>query len=267
MDMGFVATVHSDSSPCPTRLEQWDHRVPPKAGGSPFLIKVSESTPMVHAGAKSWLGVEEILPALNRSPLNPDGAVFELSSMASEPLAQFNNSVVGVFYGAKVSTPYKEEQDLEISDPIPVDEPCSKLQDTDLVVSTAGLQKSVPPMWEISEINSAVEESTPSLDVSISDLRFTSGYGDPDDTLPSQASAAPSAQWVGVTHKDIGRAFLRPFRYQRQLSASEIPIPTMAPPMHPFNLSAVFPDRIAGEWQMEVASRPHSPSGTIGCGL
>ncbi|XP_063309320.1 uncharacterized protein LOC134610305 [Pelobates fuscus] len=266
MDMGFVARAQNSSSPCPAQLEQWDHRIRPKHGESPYLLKVSESTPLISGGAKPWLGGEENLPLLNRSSLNPDSTVFELSSLVSEPQTQFNNSIVEVFYGAKVSTPYKKEQNFETSDTMVADDPVSKLQDSELMVSAAGLQKSAPPMWELSEINSAVEESTPSLDVSISDLRFQSS-SDREPPLPAQATATPTPHWVGATHKDIGRSYLQPFRYQRQLSASEIPIPSIVPPLRSLNLSAFSFDELGREWQIEVTAGPNSPAGTVAaCG-
>ncbi|KAM8945634.1 uncharacterized protein RCH25_048940 [Pelodytes ibericus] len=251
MDMGFVAKTYCSSSPSPTTTEPWDHRIRPKSGSSPFLLKVSESTPVVNGKGKLWLGVEEILPPL-KSPLPTDGTILELSSLVSETLPQFNNSIVGVFCGAKVSTPYKKEQNLENSDPMVVDA-ISKLQDSELV-SVAGLQKSAPPIWELSEINSAVEESTPSLEVSIPDLRFPSS-SDREASIPAQAPVAACTQWVGATHKDLGQSFLQPFRYQRPLSASEIPISCLAPPLRTYHLSVMSPDK-QGAWQMEVMDEP-----------
>ncbi|XP_069808900.1 uncharacterized protein [Dendropsophus ebraccatus] len=247
MDLGFVAALRDNSSPYPT-LEQLDRRT--KSGGSPFFIRSSETTPQASGGGKLWLGVEEAGPVTCRTPINPDAPVFEQSSITSEPIGQFNNSIVGVFYGAKVSTPYKKEG-LETSDPLVVDITISKLQDAEVVVNAMGQQKTGSPMWEISEINSALEENTPSLDVSISDLRFPSGSGDSEPLAPAQPSA-PFPQWVGVKHKDVGRSFLQPFRYQRQLSASDIPIASLAPPLCSFHVSAASPDR-PGEWQLEVA--------------
>lgn len=251
--MGFVATALSNSSPCNTQTEQWDHRIRPKHGESPFL-KVSESTPLI-SGAKAWLG-EENLQLLSRSPLRQEGTVFELSSLISEPQAPFNNSIVEVFYGAKVSTPCKNEQSMENSEPSLADCPVSKLQDSELVNPT-GPRKSTPPVWELSEINSTVEESTPFLDVSISDLRFQSG-SDRDAPLSGQASTTPCAQWVGVTHKDVGRSFLQPFQYPRRLSASEMPIPSRAPQLHSFLLSALSLDELG------VTAGPQSPAGPLG---
>ncbi|XP_056405953.1 uncharacterized protein LOC130297468 [Hyla sarda] len=248
MDMGFVATVRDNSSPFPA-LEQLDYRT--KFGGSPFLIKSSETTPQASGGGKLWLGVEEAGSVACRSPLNPEGPVFEQSSMTSEPIGQFNNSIVGVFYGAKVSTPYKKDG-LETSDPLMVDITISKLQDSEVVVNAMGQQKTAPPMWEISEINSALEENTPSLDVSISDLRFPNGSNECEPLVPAQPPAsAPFTQWVGVKHKDMGLSFLQPFHYQRQLSASEIPAVGFAPSLLSFQVSAVTPDK-PGEWQLEV---------------
>uniref|UniRef100_A0A8C5WM83 Uncharacterized protein n=1 Tax=Leptobrachium leishanense TaxID=445787 RepID=A0A8C5WM83_9ANUR len=245
MDMGFVATALSNSSPCPATFEQWDHRIRPKHGESPFLLKVSESTPL-NDGAKAWLGGES-MQGLNRSPLHPEGMTFELSSLIAEPQAQFNNSsIVEVFYGAKVSTPCKKEQSLETSDSLVADAQASKLQDLEMV-HAAGRHKSAPPLWELSEINSAVEESTPSLDVSISDLRFQSS-SDREAPMPIQASTTPRAQWAGATHKDLGHSFLQPFRYQRQLSASDIPIPTSAPtPLRSVHVSALSLDELGAE--------------------
>ncbi|XP_044155410.1 uncharacterized protein LOC122941980 [Bufo gargarizans] len=244
MDTGFVATVRGNSSPYPT-LEQLDRRT--KSGGSPFFIKASEATTLASGGGKLWL--EEIGPTVCRSPLNPDGPVFEQSSITSESINQFNNSIVGVFYGAKVSTPCKKEG-LENSDPL-VDVTISKLQDPEVTLNAVGQQKSASPMWEISEINSVLEEPTPSLDVSISDLRFPYGSNESEPQVPAHSSAsAPFAQWVGVKHKDMGRSFLQPFCYQRQLSASEIQI-GLAPPLCSYQISAVAPDK-PGEWQLEV---------------
>ncbi|KAM4692536.1 uncharacterized protein WCC33_017302 [Rhinophrynus dorsalis] len=254
MDLGFVAAVHSHSPACPTSIEQFDHRSHSKSEGSPFPVKMSDSNPQANTGGTQWLNIEEmLLPCMSRSPLPPDGQLFELSSLASEPQSNFNNSIVEVFYGAKVSTPYKEEESLETSGP--VDVPVSKLQDSELVVTAVGVQKSVPPMWEISEINSALEENTPTLDVSISDLRFTSSSDrEQAPPPPPQTLAAPCAQWVGVKHKDVGRSFLQPFRYQRQLSASEIPIPSNAPLLRSYHLSAVSGDELGGEWKLEVTT-------------
>lgn len=255
MDLGFVAALRGNSSPYPTH-EQLDHRT--KSGGSPFFIKSSETTPLSSGSGKLWLGAEEVGPTVCRSLLNPDGPVFEQSS-TSEPISQFNNSIVGVFYGDKVSTPYKKEEGLENSDPLVVDVTISKLQDSEVVLNAVGQQKSAPPMWEISEINSALEENTPSLDVSISDLRFPNGSGESESLVPAQPSAsAPFAQWIGVIHKDVGRSFLQPFRYQRQLSASEIPIASFAPPLCSFQISAVTPDK-PGEWQLEVTTGAQAP--------
>ncbi|NP_001037923.1 uncharacterized protein LOC733539 [Xenopus tropicalis] len=244
MDLGFVATAQSSSSPCSSGIELLDQRTRPKPGGSPFLLKVSESSPLV-GGEKQRMTVEEIVPCLSRSPFPPpDGQVFELSALAPEPLS---NSIVGVFYGAKVSTPYKEEA----TDAICVDIQVPKLQDSEMVVQAVGVQKpSVPPIWELSEINSALEENTPTLDVSVSDLRFTSS-SDRDQPSNPQVPASQCTQWVGVTHKDVGRSFLQPFRYQRQLSASEIPVTSNTPLLHSFHLSA---DEVGGEWHLEVTT-------------
>ncbi|OCT57767.1 hypothetical protein XELAEV_18003103mg [Xenopus laevis] len=244
MDLGFVATAQGSSSPCSSQIEQLDHRTRPKSGGSPFLLKVSESTPLV-SGGKQRLTVEEILPCLSRSPLPPpDGQVFELSTLAPEPLS---NSIVGVFYGAKVSTPYKEET----TDAICVDIQVPKLQDSEMVVQAVGVQKpSAPPIWELSEINSALEENTPTLDVSVSDLRYVGG-SDRDQPPNPQVPASQCNQWVGITHKDVGRSYLQPFRYQRQLSASEIQVTSNTPLLHNFHLSA---DEVGAEWQLEMTT-------------
>ncbi|XP_063816361.1 uncharacterized protein LOC135055816 isoform X2 [Pseudophryne corroboree] len=250
LDLGFVATVHGNSSPYSPQLGQWDHRICPKSGGSPFFIKASESTSLA-SGRNLWLGAEDVGQTVCRSPLNPDGPVFEQSSLASEPLNQFNNSIVGVFYGAKVSTPYKKEESLETADQS-VDVTISKLQESEVVVNVTGLQKSVPPMWEISEINSALEDNSPSLEVSISDLRFPNGSSECEQSLPAQLSATPFAQWVGIKNKDVGRSFLQPFHYQRQLSASELPITNLAPPVCSFKSSAVSPDTM--DWQLEMTT-------------
>ncbi|XP_075701332.1 uncharacterized protein LOC142665502 [Rhinoderma darwinii] len=241
MDVGFVSAVRANSSPY-LPLEQLDHRT--KSGASPVFIK---STPLTNGAGRLWLGVEDIGPNVCRSPLNPDGSVFEQST--SDPINQFNNSIVEVFYGEKVSTPYKDEEILENSDPVVVDFTFSKMQDSELVLNAVGQQKPAPPMWEISEINSALEENTPSIDVSISDLRFPNGSSESEPVAFAQPSV-PFAQWVGVEHKDVGRSFLQPFRYQRQLSASEIPIVSLAPPFRSFQISAVTPDE--SEWQFEV---------------
>lgn len=255
LDLGFVAALRGNSSPYPTH-EQLDHRT--KSGGSPFLMKSSETTSLSCDGGKLWLGVEAGSTAF-RSPLIPDAPVFEQPSITSEPISQFNNSIVGVFYGDKASTPYKKEEGLENSDPLVVDVTISKLQDSEVVLDAVGQQKSAPPMWEFSEINSALEENTPSLDVSISDLRFPNGSGDSEQVpeIPPSASA-PFAQWVGVKHKDVGRSFLQPFRYQRHLSASEIPLGSFAPPLCSFQISAVSPDK-PGEWQLEVTTGAQAP--------
>ncbi|XP_075071490.1 uncharacterized protein LOC142160515 [Mixophyes fleayi] len=252
LDMGFVAALRGNSSPYTPQLEQWDHRTCPKFGESPLFVKSSESTPLASGEGKLWLGVEDVGPTVCRSPLNPDGQVFEQSSLTSEPLNQFNNSIVGIFYGAKESTPYKKEERLETSDLSVVDVAISKLQDSEVVVNVIG-QKSAPPMWEISEINSALEENTPSLEVSISDLRFPNSSGESEPPVPAQPSSAPFAQWVGAKHKDVGRSFLQPFRYQRQLSASEIPITSFAPPTCSFKISAMSPDKM-GDRQLEMTT-------------
>ncbi|XP_053572310.1 uncharacterized protein LOC128662547 [Bombina bombina] len=229
MEKGFVATSYSSSSP--SQPEQWDpcsHRM---HGGSSFVIKVSESTPQ---------GLE-VLPGLSRSPLPPDAPVFELSSLASENPNFFNNSVVGVFYGTKVSTPYKENNEEETPVSMAVEVTLSKLQDSDIVVSDVSVQKPTSPMWEISEITSAMDENTPSLDVNISDLRYLSS-SEHEPVPPAQSySAAYCAQWVGAKHKDIGMSYLQPFRYQRQLSASEIPV-SSKPAVHSIHLSNLSPD-------------------------
>ncbi|KAG8565371.1 hypothetical protein GDO81_012826 [Engystomops pustulosus] len=253
MDMGFVAAVRGNSSPYPS-LEQLDHRT--KLGGSPFFIKPSETTSL-SSGGKLRLGIEDLGPTICRSPLNPDGPVFE-QSMTSEATNQFNNSIVGFFYGDKVSTPYKEEG-LENSDPLVVDITVSKLQDPEVVLKAVGQQNAAPPMWEISEINSALEENTPSLDVSISDLRFPNGSGESEPPVPApQTTSAPVAQWVGVKHKDIGRSYLQPFRFTRQLSASDIPITNLTPALCSFQISAASPDK-PGDWQLEVTSGVQAP--------
>ncbi|KAM9296513.1 uncharacterized protein PAF06_017411 [Gastrophryne carolinensis] len=251
MDMGFVAAVHGNSSPFHSQLEQLDGRVRPKSGVSPIFVKVSESTPLASGAGKMWLGIEDVGSSSCRSPLNPEGLFFEQSSLISESLVQFNNSIVGIFCGATVSTPYKKEG-AETSDPLMVEVTTSKLQESEVVVNAAAPQKTVPPMWEISEINSALEENTPSLDVSISDLCFPNGSG---EAAPAPPPTAPIAQWVGVKHKDIGRSYLQPFRYKRQLSASEIPVTNASPPVCAFQLTAASPGK-PGEWQIEVATGP-----------
>ncbi|XP_066442031.1 uncharacterized protein [Eleutherodactylus coqui] len=243
MDMGFVAAAQTNSMPYPT-LEQLDQRI--KSGGSPFFIE-SLQTPPLASGGKLWLGVEDVGLTVCRSPLNPDGPIFE-QSIISEPVSQFNNSIVGVFYGDKASTPCKKEG-LENSDPL-LDVTISKLQDSEVVVNAQ--HKPAPPMWEISGINSALEENTPFLDVSISDLRFPNGSSESEPLVPILPSTSASlAPWVGVKLKDVGRSFLQPFRYQRQLSASEIPITGLAPSLCSLHISAVSPDK-QGEWQLEV---------------
>ncbi|MEE6522276.1 hypothetical protein FKM82_020734 [Ascaphus truei] len=244
MDKGFVV----GSSPGLSRIEAWDPRSHPKSGGSPFLLKVKESTPVGSGGGRSWLGVEEGPGGLCPSPLPPDAQVLELSSVASELHNPFNNSIVGIFYGTKVSTPCREEEEREeASDPIAVDVTVSRAQASDLLVSAVGLQKLPPPAWEISEINSALEENTPSLDVSISDLRFPSGERDPTQPM----AAARCAQWVVVKHKDLGRSFLRPLRYERHLSATEISLPIIAS----LHLAAVVsPNDRLGEGQLGVTA-------------
>ncbi|XP_018418105.1 PREDICTED: uncharacterized protein LOC108791962 [Nanorana parkeri] len=255
MDMGFVAAVHGNSSPFSSQPEQWDSRAPPKSGVSPLFVTVSESTPMTRGGGKLWLGsVEDVGSSDCRSPLNPDGQFLE-QSLVSESLNQFNNSIVGIFYGSKVSTPYKKEG-METSDPLVVDITIPKLQDSEVVVNASVLQKPAPPVWEISEINSALEENTPSLEVSISDLRFPNISSEGEPLVPAQLSAAPLAQWVGVKHKDIGRSYLQPFRYRRQLSASEIPV-TSLPPQVCFQLATGSPDKLV-EWQLEVTAGPQA---------
>lgn len=242
MDIGFVAAMQGNSSPYPSQPGQWDRRVPPKFTESPLFVTTSESTPMVSGGRKLWLGVEDAGSSACRSPLNPDGPFLEQSSFVSEQLGQFNNSIVGTFYGSKVSTPYKKEG-METSDPLAVDLTTSKLQDSEVVLNASALQKPAPPLWEISEINSALEENTPSLEVSISDLRFPNTSSDGEPAVPAvQSSTAPIAQWVGVKHKDLGRAYLQPFRYRRQLSASEIPVTGLAPSVC-FQLAAGSPDK------------------------
>ncbi|XP_072259824.1 uncharacterized protein [Pyxicephalus adspersus] len=256
MDMGFVAAVHGNSSPFSSQPEQWDSRIPPKPGVSPLFVTVSESTPMARGGGgKLWLGIEDPGSSACRSPLNPDGPFLEQSSMVLESLNQFNNSIVGIFYGGKVSTPYKKEG-METSDPLVVDITTSKLQDSEVVVNASTLQKTAPPMWEISEINSALEENTPSLEVSISDLRFPNTSGEGEPPVPAQ-SAAPLTQWVGVKHKDIGRSYLQPFHYRRQLSASDIPVTSLAPPVCSFQLATGSPDKPV-EWQQEVTAGPQA---------
>lgn len=252
MDLGFVAPMHGNSSPYPSQPEQWDSRVPPKFRGSPLFVTVSESTPMVSGGRKLWLGADAGSSAC-RSPLNPDGPFLEQSSLVSEQLGQFNNSIVGIFYGSKASTPYKKEG-METSDPLVVDIATSKLQDSEAAINASALQKPAPPLWEISEINSALEENTPSLEVSISDLRFPNTSSDGEPPVPAvQSSTAPIAQWVGVKHKDIGRSYLQPFRYRRQLSASEIPGTGMGPSVCSFQLAAGSPDKPI-ERQLEVTA-------------
>ncbi|KAM5135968.1 uncharacterized protein ACMZJ9_018478 [Mantella aurantiaca] len=253
MDIGFVAAVHRNSSPY---LEQWDGRVPPKyGGGSPLFVKVSESSPLASGGGKLCMGIENVGPSACQSPLNPDAPFLEQTSLVSEPLSQFNNSIVEVFYGGKVSTPYKKEG-METSDPLVVDLAASKLQDAQVVVHASALQKPAPPAWEISEINSALEDNTPSLEVSISDLRFPNVSGESEPP----ASAAPLAQWVGVMHKDMGRSYLQPLGYRRQLSASDIPVTSLAPPLC-VQLAAGSPDRPV-EWQLEVIAGPQATSVT-----
>ncbi|XP_075134183.1 uncharacterized protein LOC142209145 [Leptodactylus fuscus] len=244
MDMGFVAAIRGNSSPYPT-LEQMDPAT--KSGGSPFFIKPSETAPLASSGGKLWLGMED-LGQVCRSPLNPDGPVFE-QSITCESTQQFNNSIVGVHYGAKVSTPCNKEG-LETSDPLVADITISKLQDPEVALGAVGQQKPAPPMWEISEINSALEENTPSLDVSISDLRFANGSSESESLVSSQPSA-PFAQWAGTKHKDVGRSYLRPFHHQRHLSASEIPIGSLVPPLCSIQISAVSPDK-PGECPLEV---------------
>lgn len=219
MDRCFVAAAHGNSSPFTSHPDQWDSRVPSKYGGSPFFMTVSESSPMASGGEKLWLSMEA---GSSQSPLNPDGTFLEQSSVA-EPLGQFNNSSIVEVYGSKMSTPYKK-QGMETSDPMLVDLTASKLPDSEVVVNASGLQKTGPPMWEISEINSALELNSPSLEVSICDLRFQSISSECETSVPSQTSASPLAQWVGVKHKDSGITYLQPFRYRRQLSASEVPI-------------------------------------------
>ncbi|XP_073411427.1 uncharacterized protein [Dendrobates tinctorius] len=235
MDLGFVASLQGNSSPYST-LDHLDHGI--KCDESSIFIKSSNATPLANGGGKPWLGAEESGPAVTRSPLNPDGPVFEQSSIISETINQFNNSIVGVFYGDKVSTPYKKDESLETADPLAIDITISKLQDTEILLNSIRQQKPAPPMWEISEINSALEEHTPSLDVS--DLRFPN-----DSELPAQPSAsAPCAQWAGVKHKEMGRSLLQPFRYQRQLSASEIPITILAHTVCSSRMSALSPDKL-----------------------
>ncbi|XP_073537686.1 uncharacterized protein [Phyllobates terribilis] len=236
MDLGFVASVRGNSSPYPT-LEHLDHRI--KSDGSPIYIKSSDVTPVASGGSKPWLGAEESEPAVSRTPLNPDGPVFEQSSIISETINQFNNSIVGVFYGDKVSTPYKKDESVETTDPLALDITISKLQDTEVLLNAVRQQKPAPPVWEISEINSALEEHTPSIDVSTSDLRF------PNDSELS--ASAPYAQWAGVKHKEMGRSLLQPFRYQCQLSASEIPITSLGHPVYSSQISAVSPDDKLGK--------------------
>ncbi|CAJ0928248.1 unnamed protein product [Ranitomeya imitator] len=219
--------------------EKADHGI--KSDESPIFQK-PDVTPLGSGGGKPLLSAEESGPAVTRSPLNPEGPVFEQSSIISETINQFNNSIVGVFYGDKVSTPCKEDDGLETTDgwdPLAIDISISKLQDTEVLLNCIRQQKPASPMWEISEINSALEERTPSLEVS--DLRF------PNDSelLPTQPSAsAPCAQWAGVKHKEMGRSLLQPFRYQRQLSASEIPITILAHPVCASRIPALSPDKL-----------------------
>ncbi|XP_077127737.1 uncharacterized protein LOC143783202 [Ranitomeya variabilis] len=235
MDLGFVASVRGNSSPYST-LDHLDHGI--KSDESPIFRK-PDVTPLTSGGDKPWLSAEESGPAVTRSPLNPEGPVFEQSSIISETINQFNNSIVGVFYGDKVSTPYKEDDSLETTDPLAIDISISKLQDTEVLLNSIRQQKPASPMWEISEINSALEERTPSLEVS--DLRF------PHDSelLPTQPSAsAPCAQWTGVKHKEMGHSLLQPFRYQRRLSASEIPITILAHPVCSSRMPALSPEKL-----------------------
>ncbi|KAM4622446.1 uncharacterized protein O3C94_020254 [Discoglossus pictus] len=254
MEKGFVATSYSGSSPL--QIEQWDLRSRPKSSGSPFLLKVAESTPMGTGGSKPWIGGEEVLSSF-KSPLPPEAPVFELSSLASEAQKDFNNSIVGDFYGDKVSTPYKEEV-MDESKETTIDVSVSMLQEPEVVVNKVGQHKSLRPMWEISEINSALEENTPSLDVSISDLRFQS-VSDRETATPAQSSSY-CAQWVGALNKDVGLSYLQPFRYQRQLSASEMPAPPTMPPPRSFHLSGLSSDDRWREWQFDVTTGTPSPA-------
>ncbi|XP_075207862.1 uncharacterized protein LOC142312760 [Anomaloglossus baeobatrachus] len=216
MDLGFVASVRGNSSPYPI-CDHLDHRT--KSGGSPSFSKSSDATHQA-SGEKLWLSAEDTGPAVYRFPLNPDSQVFEQSSITSEPVNQFNNSIVGVFYGDKVSTPCKNDESL---DPLGVDMALSKLQDAEVILNAVIQQKQAPPMWEISEINSGLEEHTP-LDGSIPDLRCA------NDSESLLSASAQFAQWANVKHKDTGRPFLQPFRYHRQMSTSESQVTSVGPP-------------------------------------
>ncbi|XP_068118129.1 uncharacterized protein [Hyperolius riggenbachi] len=243
--------LRTGSSPFQPLLEQLDSRVCPKAVVSPLLVSTKEGALVASGGEKLWLGVEETGSSVCPSPLNPDMLLFEQSSLASEQLGQCSNSIVGLFYGAKMSTPNKEEDSMETSNPLEVDITMPRQQGSEDHIKT--LQKPVSPVWEISEIKYALEENTPSLEVSISDLRFPNVSTENELPVPVLPSPAPPAQWVGTKHKDMGRSYLLPFHYRRQLSASEVPIASVPTPGCSIQIIAgKSHDKL--EWQIEGTS-------------